>query len=47
MFVYKGNGFTARDTIRSALRRPDAAVPRFDLAPGAYLRLLDRARLQR
>jgi hypothetical protein len=27
----------------SASRRPDAAVPRFDLAPGAYLRLLDRA----
>jgi len=47
MFVYKGDGFTARYTIRFRPGAPDAAVLRFDPAPDAYLRLLDRACPQR
>jgi hypothetical protein len=47
MFVYKDDGCTARDTIRFRPGAPDAAVLRFDLAPDADLRLLDRACPQR
>ncbi len=47
MFVYKGDGCTARYTIRFRPGASDAAVPRFDLAPDAYPRLPDRARPQR
>ena len=47
MFFHKGDGFTARDTIRFRPGGADAAVLRFDLAPDACLRLLDRACPQR
>jgi hypothetical protein len=47
MFVYKGDGCTASYTIRFRPGGADAAVLRFDLAPDACLRLLDRACPQR
>jgi hypothetical protein len=43
MLVCKDDGCTARWTIRFRPGAPDAAALRFDLAPDACLRLLDRA----